>query len=282
MARKGKELEETVSLLHKILTKDEYEITSPDFLIDKITGQQREVDISIKANIGSIPLTIIIECRDRNTKQDSMWIEQLATKCQNLNVQKVIAVSSNDFTEPAKTTAKHYGIETRVLSQIGKEDIHSWFLGDCLPVIHKQYEIIKILTFELVDYNGNNIKFESDEEKFMSNNEKLSLNELFYQEVIVKQSEIFKDIPEDGIRIQKKVAFADKDQIYKMEISETEMYQLKGFTAEVHLWKELKKLPISDIIRYEDSDMTFLEGVSFSELEFGEGGKIKMGLYKHI
>jgi hypothetical protein len=158
MTRKGRELETTVSLLHKVLSKDEFKITSPDFLRDKITGQLREVDISIKVNAGSIPLIIIIECRDRKSKEDSMWIEQLATKCENLNVQKVIAVSSNDFTQPAKKMAKHYGIETRTLNQIVSEDIKSWFLGDSLEIVIKRGEIINMPSFELVDYDGDDLK----------------------------------------------------------------------------------------------------------------------------
>lgn len=281
MVRKGRELEETVSLLHNILSKNECEITSPDFLRDKITGQQREVDISIKLNVGSIPLIIIIECRDRQSKEDSMWIEQLATKCMNLNVQKVIAVSSNDFTQPAKKMAKHYGIETRTLNQIDCDDIKSWFLGDSLELVIRHSEIINMHYFELIDYDGDDLKFESNERKFLANDEELILNDIFHREVIIKQYEIYNDIPEDGRKILKTIDFIDKEHKYKMKISEAKTCQLKGFTAEFHLWKELKKIPISEILRYKDSNTTFLEGVKFSDFEF-DGATYQMGLFKHI
>ncbi|MCM1988078.1 restriction endonuclease [Methanococcoides seepicolus] len=281
MPRKGKELEETVSLLHKILSNDKYEIKSPDFIIDKITGQKREVDISIKLNAGSIPLTIIIECRDRNSKQDSMWIEQLVTKCMNLNVQKVIAVSSNNFTEPAKTMAKHNGIETRILNQINKQDIESWFLGDSLEIMIKRSEIVNMPYFELVDYDGNDLKFEGTDNIFLSSGDEFSLNEIFNREVIVKQDQIYNDVPEDGSRIQKTIDFIDEEHTYKMKTSETKTYQLKGFTAEFYLWKELKKIPISEIYRYSDSVTTFLEGIKFSDFEFN-GGKLQISLVKRF
>ena len=281
MVRKGRELEETVSLLYKVLSKDECEITSPDFLRDKITGQQREVDISIKVNVGSIPLIIIIECRDRQSKEDSMWIEQLATKCMNLNVQKVIAVSSNDFTQPAKKMAKHYGIETRTLNQIDCEDIKSWFLGDSLQLVIRHSEIINMPCFELVDYDGDDLKFESDDQKFLANDEELILNDIFHREVIVKQDEIYNDIPEDGRKILKTIDFIDKEHTYKMKISEDKTYQLKGFTAEFYLWKELKKVPISEIFRYKDSDTIFLEGLNFSDIEF-EGTTYKISIFQHV
>ena len=51
--------------------------------MDKITNQPREVDASIRYQVGSVPILITIECRDRVAVQDSTWIEQLVQKGSN-------------------------------------------------------------------------------------------------------------------------------------------------------------------------------------------------------
>ena len=56
MSRKGKELELLVARLEKILAPEDATITSPDYLLDKITGGKREVDVSIRSRIGSSPI----------------------------------------------------------------------------------------------------------------------------------------------------------------------------------------------------------------------------------
>ncbi|NPE28396.1 hypothetical protein HNV12_10575 [Methanococcoides sp. SA1] len=281
MVRKGKDLEETVSLLHKILSKDEYEITSPDYIADKITGQLREVDISIKATIGSVSIIIIIECRDRKSKEDSMWIEQLVTKCKDLNVQKVIAVSSNDFTEPAKAKANHHGIETRTLNRITVEDVKSWFLCESFEFLISHSHITKITSIEVINYGGDGFKFDGNEQIFITNGEELSLNEVFDREIIRKQPKIFDDVLEEGTKIHKKINFIDNEKLYTIKIDENDPYQLKCFSAEFYLWKELREIPISEIIRYSNSNGTFIEGVKYPIIEV-DGATYQFSFFKEF
>ena len=97
-------------------------IKSPEFFEDLDTGNKREVDISIKYKVGSVPILITVECRDRNNKDDCTWIEQLASKKSSVGADKTVAVSAAGFSEPALAKAKRLGIETRTLKKLKPKD----------------------------------------------------------------------------------------------------------------------------------------------------------------
>jgi hypothetical protein len=45
-------------------------IKSPDYVRDNVTGEQREVDASIRYRVGSVELLVTVECRDRSRTED--------------------------------------------------------------------------------------------------------------------------------------------------------------------------------------------------------------------
>src|SRR5215217_6263461 len=110
-----REFERLVALLENHLRPQGAIIQSPDSIVDKVTGELREVDASIRYKVDAIPILVTIECRDRVAMQDVTWIEQLVTKRNDIGASATIAVSSNRFTEPAIKKAKFYNIETRLL-----------------------------------------------------------------------------------------------------------------------------------------------------------------------
>lgn len=113
--------------MEKCLSKTEIKITSPDQILDKITGVTREVDVSLRARVGSHDVLIILECRDRRKSEDVTWIEQLATRRDDIGANKAIAVSSTGFTSGAKSKAHFKNIELRTLEDINIDDISDWF-----------------------------------------------------------------------------------------------------------------------------------------------------------
>ena len=94
------------------------EVRSPDHLPDRDTGELREVDVSIRLRVGSTPVLIIGECRDRKAVQDSTWIEQLAEKAKSVGAARALAVSRSGFYEPAIAKAKARGVEVRQLKSL--------------------------------------------------------------------------------------------------------------------------------------------------------------------
>lgn len=122
--RAGKEFERLVARIETILGPAGAVVTSPDYLIDQVTGSRREVDASIRVRVGDVEEITTVECRDyASAKQDDRWLEQLVTKREKLGVVRTIAVSSTGFTSAAITTASHYGIDLRRMDQITDAEI---------------------------------------------------------------------------------------------------------------------------------------------------------------
>ncbi len=72
-------------------------IKSPDYIRCRTTGRLREVDASIRTQIGTVEVLVTIECRRRSKVQDVTWIEQLATKKDTIGASHTIAVSASGF-----------------------------------------------------------------------------------------------------------------------------------------------------------------------------------------
>jgi hypothetical protein len=95
-------------------------------LLDKTSGQRREVDVSIRMTVGSVPVLILVECRDRRKPAGSDWIEQIAQKAVNVRAAKVVAVSASGFTSGAVKMARTLAIETRRIREITADHVRDW------------------------------------------------------------------------------------------------------------------------------------------------------------
>lgn len=85
-------------------------------VLGKESGQLREVDVALFIEAGYRTLFVAIECRNRKERQGVPWLEQLSTKRCDIGADRMVAVSSNGFTEPAIRFAKAKGIELYTLS----------------------------------------------------------------------------------------------------------------------------------------------------------------------
>jgi len=122
--RKGRDFELLYEQLYKSLDKEIYTISSPAYLLDQITNQKREIDVLIEyKDSNNKQRRISIECRDRNYVQDVLWIEQLITKKNDLNIDITIATTTSTFTEPAIKKANSYGIILETAQCINAEYI---------------------------------------------------------------------------------------------------------------------------------------------------------------
>ncbi|MDR3639164.1 MAG: hypothetical protein P4L84_35490 [Isosphaeraceae bacterium] len=126
MAVEWREFEQFVARIEKSLAPHGAVVTCPDRVKDLITGQDREVDASVRFTVGSVPILITIECRRRDRVQDDTWLEQLAMKRQKIGAAKTIAVASAGFTVPATVTASFTGIEVRTIGDITSEAMINW------------------------------------------------------------------------------------------------------------------------------------------------------------
>src|SRR5438093_11091778 len=124
--KEHREFELLVARIESSLAPTGARVTSPDHLPDVVTGEQREVDASIRYRLGSVDLLLIVECRDRVKTEDVTWIEQLATKQRHVGAAHAIAVSSTGFSAPAVRAAQYHGISTRTISEVTEADVLAW------------------------------------------------------------------------------------------------------------------------------------------------------------
>lgn len=79
---------------------------------DKVTDDEREVDVLLAGSAGAYQFTIGIEVVSWGRPAGTPWVEQMRTKHENLPIDKLVLVSESGFTKPAEVKAKFYGIET--------------------------------------------------------------------------------------------------------------------------------------------------------------------------
>lgn len=126
MTAKWRQFEKLITRIEHAMAPSGAVVTSPDRIPDKVTGELREVDASIRYKIGTCPVLITIECRDRTSVEDVRWIEQIAEKQRSIGAAITVAVSSSGFTDPAIKKATALGIQVRTLTGAPAEDFIHW------------------------------------------------------------------------------------------------------------------------------------------------------------
>lgn len=123
----GRLAELLVEHFERILGPD-VEVRSPERIRGRHTGRRREVDVTLRRRVGTTDVLVAFECRDRKSPQDVRWIEELASKRNDVGASVMVAVSTSGFTEAARRSAEAYEVLLRELTQIGAEEIGRWFL----------------------------------------------------------------------------------------------------------------------------------------------------------
>lgn len=121
-----RQFEKLVALIERHIGPQGATVKSPDRIRDRDTGHLREVDVSVRYQVGSVPILITIECRERASVEDVTWIEQLVSKRDSIGASATVAVSCTGFTEPAIERARLRGIETRLLREVSEDSIREW------------------------------------------------------------------------------------------------------------------------------------------------------------
>jgi hypothetical protein len=111
MPRKGRDFELAYEWLYKLGEEKYYEVKSPAYVMDKVTGEKREIDVLVEyLDQDDKKRRIAIECRDRKCNADIIWIEQLRTKKEDCELDYLIATTTSSFSETAAAKARHHGI----------------------------------------------------------------------------------------------------------------------------------------------------------------------------
>jgi len=129
--KKWKKFEKLVSQIQESLAPSA-QVVLNEKVLGKITQTNRQVDISVKQNIGHYKIFIVIECKDYKDPVDINIIEGFVEKLKDLEANKGVIVSASGFTETAKKKAEAAGIEIYRLVDTNK---HDWHTDVSIPVV---------------------------------------------------------------------------------------------------------------------------------------------------
>lgn len=139
--KEWQEFEKLVARIEESLCPKGAIVTIDDKIPDSTFGNLRQVDVSIRHTVGSSPILIAIECRQRNTPQDITWIEQASTKRQSIKAHEIILVSSNGFTEHARQKASQLNVSLRKISKIDPEKLLDKYMLHIVEKRHTQKSV---------------------------------------------------------------------------------------------------------------------------------------------
>ncbi len=126
----GKQLEELVAFVERILLPQGFEVTTNGRVFNDDGVQIAEFDVEIRGKMGSTAIAWLIECRDRpgTGPAPGAWIEQLVGRRDRFGFNKVTAVSTTGFAAGALEYAKRAGIELREVKAVTPEEFR-WIVG---------------------------------------------------------------------------------------------------------------------------------------------------------
>ena len=92
------------------------------FLIDRVTGVTREVDVVVRHQVADHEVVVAVECRDHRRKATVEWVEQMAMKHSALPTSKLVLVSRSGFSRQAMEKARSLGVDAYSFDQTAKGD----------------------------------------------------------------------------------------------------------------------------------------------------------------
>ena len=128
---KWKRFENLVAQIQQALTPDAT-VTLNDKIMGRRSGVPRQIDISVRRTIGQFKILIVIDCKDYANPVDVKVAEDFLGLAEDVGANKGALVSSNGFTEAAKTRARDAGVD--VYKLIDAEE-HDWRSDVAIPMV---------------------------------------------------------------------------------------------------------------------------------------------------
>jgi len=122
MPQRSNLFQRLVLVLHEALAP-EWNVTESKMLLDRASGELREVDIVASKLVMGHEMLLCIECRDHGRPADVTWVDSMAQKHTDLPTSKLVLWSSSGFTRGAKAKAGARKID--IVSQANATE-HKW------------------------------------------------------------------------------------------------------------------------------------------------------------
>lgn len=109
------EYQEAVALLYE-QTDGFGDVSRNVMVLDKITGQARQIDVLITINAKGHSLKMIVDAKFYASPIDVRDLESVLALADAVGANKAIVVAANGWTAPAKKKAEHVGCSLELLS----------------------------------------------------------------------------------------------------------------------------------------------------------------------
>jgi hypothetical protein len=97
--------QQAVRIIHEHLAEEGATVEESDMLIDSMTGEEREVDVTLTRTVATYSVVVSVEASASKRPAEVGWVEQLLKKHESLPTSKLILVSEAGFSEAARKKA---------------------------------------------------------------------------------------------------------------------------------------------------------------------------------
>jgi len=119
-------------------------VVESEMLRDPTSGQDREVDLVIRSNIGGCEVVISVECTDRKRPVPVEWVEQMCCKHRDLPTNKLVLVSKSGYTATAHAKALASGVEPLSLDT-ARQVIWAKYVDRCSKLLFVAIHTVPIM-----------------------------------------------------------------------------------------------------------------------------------------
>ncbi len=259
--------------LEQQLASTPLELKSPDHVYDYVTDTWREVDVAVRARVGTEERLIIFECRDRSRVEDVTWIEQLATKQRSVRANAVVAVSSAGFSAAARRLADHESITLREISRLAAGELFEWLGARELCLRLRRLEMHRVSL---------DLDPESEESVQLSQDAVAALNSASMESLILrrKQSGEFASLgdlwrtirelpferslgPGERQNVRLNLNYSNPDDRFQIE-TDTEPIDIVKATIYGTFWYTDELVPTQQAFRYREAGEVIAENARIS------------------
>jgi hypothetical protein len=128
MPKRSNEFQKLVFAVKKAAGKDAI-VKESEFLIDKVTGQKREVDVYIESVVAGHKVVVCVECVAEGRAASVTWVEEMMAKHQSLPTNCLVLASRKGFAKAARKKAEAAGIQILNYESLGQSAVDRLFGG---------------------------------------------------------------------------------------------------------------------------------------------------------
>ena len=108
-------------------------VTHNDKIRGKVSGTFRQIDVSVKKQVGQYQIFIAIDCKDLARPADVKDVEEVIGLFKDIQANKGAIVSAKGFTPAAKARGQSAGLELYRLVDTGE---HEWHAFVTIPMVY--------------------------------------------------------------------------------------------------------------------------------------------------